>query len=473
MTDLTFHLSDVEDGGELLPTTCDLSVSVGGTNIWPVRGDEESALEIEVDDLLSHLAEAWKPLILRQTYPGTFNPMRPSLLLPEAASLWGKLPQDLAAAEDETVEAFADVHNLSRCFAGLFDLPSLWLVRSGNAMLVDTGEIFERVDIDAAVAGLTAVGDEIAGRLEKAGDDQWSLLIESWRRREEGGEIAMASWSTSLVNEDVIALAKEGLLPLPKGFAEAANDRDVFSIAARMASALPLEEIRNILERVRVFQKATSPALDQLAEAARASLAGPLSDALPYEQGEGLANMLRRDQALPNGKAVNVFALVEKLGIPLQVEDVETPGLDALAIWGDRHGPAILLNETSERHKSPFDPRENFALRITLAHELCHLLADSTHVLSAIDVLNSRMPQTIEQRARAFAAELLLPTSDAARAWIDADRPRDRERVDSLLDTLSQTYKMSRAAASWKLQHGARRYGINLNAVLDVIVPYR
>jgi len=72
MTDLTFHLGDVEDDSGLLPTTCNLSVSIGGMRIWPVRGDEECALEIEIDDLLSHLSEAWKPLILRQTYPGNF-----------------------------------------------------------------------------------------------------------------------------------------------------------------------------------------------------------------------------------------------------------------------------------------------------------------------------------------------------------------------------------------------------------------
>lgn len=473
MSELTFLLSDVEDDGELLATTCVLAVSVDGARIWPAAGDEECGLEVEIDDLLSHLAEGWKSLILRQTYPGTFNPWRPNLLLSAAANRWGKMARDIAASQDEEVEAFADVHDLSRAFAGLFDLPPLWLVRSGPLMLVDTGETFNRIAIGDAIDGLVAVGDAIAERLKATGDDHWDALISAWQQREDGSGLAIAAWSTSLDHAEVAELAKEGLLALPRTFAEAANDNDVFRIAARMASALPLEEIRIILARVRAIGPTDSPALVQLVEQARALFAGGLTDALPHEQGEELANMVRGARALPENEAVDIFGLIEGLKVPVAVEDVGTPGLDALAVWGNSHGPAVLLNETSERHLAEVAARENPTLRITLGHELCHLLADTDHVLSAVDVLDSRMPEPIEQRARAFAAELLLPTQTAAKAWIDADRPRDRERVEALLADLSHEHVISRAAASWKLQHGARRYGVDLNAVLNVIVPSR
>lgn len=450
---------------------CEASPSCG--RVWPAAGDEECGLEIEIDDLLSHLAEAWKPLILRQTYPGTFNPWRPNLLLSAAANRWGKMARDIAVSQDEEVESFADVHDLSRAFAGLFDLPPLWLVRSGPLMLIDTGETFDRVAIEDAVTGLVAVGDAIAGRLASTGDEQWDALIAAWRNREDGSGVAIAAWSTSLEREEVAELAEEGLLALPRSFGEAANDNNVIRIAARMASALPLEEIRVILARVRAVGPADSPALSQLAEQARALFAGGLVDALPHEQGEELANMVRGACALAENGAVDIFRLVETLEVPLAVEDVGTRGLDALAIWGEAHGPAVLLNQTSERHLAQVVAQDNPTLRITLAHELCHLLADTHHVLSAVDVLDSRMPEPVEQRARAFAAELLLPTRTAARAWIDVDRPRDRERVEALLAELSHEHVISRAAASWKLQYGARGYGVDLNAVLNVIVPSR
>src|ERR1019366_3575730 len=64
--------------------------------------------------------------------------------------------------------------------------------------------------------------------------------------------------------------------------------------------------------------------------------------------------------------------------------------------------------------------------RVTLAHELCHLLLDGRHALSAIEVLKARMPAGVEQRAKSFAGEFLLPSHVAAEHWLVADRPQGR-----------------------------------------------
>lgn len=71
-----FRLVDVKDRR----TTQRLALFVDGAPIWPVRGLDTS-LEIQIDDLLSHLTEFWKPLMQRQTYPLDLNPVRPSTLL--------------------------------------------------------------------------------------------------------------------------------------------------------------------------------------------------------------------------------------------------------------------------------------------------------------------------------------------------------------------------------------------------------
>ena len=55
----------------------------------------------------------------------------------------------------------------------------------------------------------------------------------------------------------------------PASMAEAANDNDEVRLAARMASALPAEQVRGVLSRVSQFPKQEAPQLDELVLAVR------------------------------------------------------------------------------------------------------------------------------------------------------------------------------------------------------------
>ena len=101
MSGLEFRIMAVEEEGESLLTTCELTVFVEGVAAWPAPGDGEVGLEIQLDDLLSHLAEYWKPINLRQTYPLGLNPARPGDLGYRARRRWADLPERQVAAEDE------------------------------------------------------------------------------------------------------------------------------------------------------------------------------------------------------------------------------------------------------------------------------------------------------------------------------------------------------------------------------------
>lgn len=149
------------------------------------------------------------------------------------------------------------------------------------------------------------------------------------------------------------------------------------------------------------------------------------------------------------------------------------PTLDALAIWGQRHGPVALLNYGSNRHAGPGAVDKRGAVRVTLAHELAHFLIDREHALGAVDVLKSRMPAATEQRARAFAAEFLIPTQRAGAIWEHAGRPLDRASLEAVIDDLCRRFAVSRSVASWKLEHGARQCGGDVRRVLSAIVPQR
>ncbi|MPZ32825.1 MAG: ImmA/IrrE family metallo-endopeptidase [Rhodospirillales bacterium] len=454
-------------------TTAELLVLVGGQAIWPARGEPSVTLEIQIDDLLSHLTEFWKPLVLRQTFPIPVAPQSPSLLRHEAEKRWADLPSVAVEREEELVAAFEDAHDLSRAFAGLFGLPPLWLLRAGEYLIVETPDTASRISFRQARDALVAIGDSIAHRLSTSTTRKWTLLIDAWRRRDEGDPATLVAWSTNLSRDVASKFISEGMLESVSNVAEVANDNDELRIAARMASALPSENIRQIIRHVQSFSKHSAPALDQLAKQVRSHIDEAFSNHRAHEQGEAAATELRQRLDLASVQTVDVFSLVEQLGVELHVQSVDPPTLDGIAVWGNRYGPAVLVNERSARLRWQGDLRNNGAARITLAHELCHLLLDREHTLSAVDVLKSFMPLDVERRAKSFAGEFLLPARVAAGSWNRLGHPSSAKDVKPFLARLSKRYGVTLSVAAWKLEHGLIRDGIDLSPVLDAVAPNR
>lgn len=113
-------------------TTFFLSIGIDESVVWPVLGEATTGLEIQVDDLLAHLTEFWKPLMLRQVFPVAVSPNRPSDLRREAENRWLEEPAADAEVEDEAVSNFEEAHDLSKAFAGVYDLPALRRERYGG-----------------------------------------------------------------------------------------------------------------------------------------------------------------------------------------------------------------------------------------------------------------------------------------------------------------------------------------------------
>jgi hypothetical protein len=471
---LKFSLTwkEARDNGECLTTAC-LVVLIDGEPIWPVEGDPQVNLEVQADDLLSHLAEFWKPLVLRQTYPIAVAPDRPLWLRPEAERRWGTQPKDVVELEDGLICAFEEAQDLSRCFAGMFDLPPLWILRAGEKMIVDTRAKPRVVDFEVAERGLSEVGDEIASRLGDSQPQRWGRLIDAWRARDRGDPAVLLAWSASLDREVARAFVSDGTLSPPETVREAASDNDELRIAARMASALPAEQIRQIVSIVRGFSKSSAPQLDALADRTKNYIDQNFENRRAHEQGEAAGGFIRDNLSLLLGEWVDIFSIVEALGISVHIKPVEPATLDGLAAWGSKHGPAVLLNAGSQRIRMRGDLRRNAVARVTLAHEFCHLLLDRGHALSAVDVLNSRMPQDVERRSKAFAGELLLPSRIAADIWIHSGSPRNVFPLKNFLINLGRRFGVPQSVAAWKLEHGLHAHNIDIRHVLDLAVPYR
>lgn len=453
-------------------TTACLTVFIDGEAVWPLDGTPEVGLDIQVDDLLAYLSEFWKPLVLRQTYPIAVIPDRPSHLRAVAESRWESQPSELVEREDESVCNFEDAHNLARCFAGMFDLPPLWLLRTNDRLIVDTQSKLRTVLFQQAYAEFSRIGDEISAHLSHK-SERWVKLVQGWNARDVGSPKILLAWSTNLDKEIAWQFAAEGILSAPANVAEAANDDDELRIAARMASALPTDQIRKILNLVRSFEHHKAPKLDELGTSVSNHVNENFAHSRAHEQGEAAASFVRQHLAFSSNTYVNIFDVVEALGTGLYEEDVEPDTLDALAVWGGKFGPAVLLNSNSRRATKGVNVREDLAARVTLAHELCHLLLDRGHALGAVDVLNSKMPRAVESRAKSFAGELLLPSNVAAEVWVAAQSPESLEGLSATIKTLQESYGVSKSVATWKLDHGLQQRNIDLTVLLDTIAPYR
>lgn len=469
---LRFHLADPASPDRV--TTRALQIAIDDQPVWPVVGLAEAALEIQIDDLLAFLAENWKPLLLRQTYPAALNPHRPSQLRAHAAKRWDEVPPEVAEREEDAVLAFEDAHDLSHAFAGLFELPSLWMLRAGDSYQVESQERLWILSYEAVALALTDLGTQLANMLAAAGA-KWARLIAIWQQRMDGDGATLLAWATGLDREKSRTLIREGMLSEPANFVDAANDNDELRIAARMAGALPVEQITEILSIARSYPKVETPRLSQLAYACSNEIQDNWISRKRFVQGEVAARFVRQWLDIQLDAPIDLVAILEHLAIDVRAADIQPETLDGIAIWGARHGPGVFLNLASQRvtDVGPVRPGDDPAMRVTLAHELCHLLLDGTHAVSAVDVLKSRMPIGVEQRAKSFAGELLLPSRSAAYRWEAMGRPYDREGLRHVLLDLEKTFLIPRAVSTWKLDHGLQFWDVDLSGLLSSLSRYR
>ena len=470
----TFSLKLDPVGKRRETLTYTLSICAAGRTVWPVLHEPEHPVEIQLDDLFAYLVEFWKPLCLRQAYPLALSPTRPSFLARDAARRWEDLPQEQIDEEASAVDSFEEAHELSHAFGGLFDLPQFWLVREGDAMIVDAGRTLERLPVDNVLSELAQVGNWMAGRLLEAAPDRYDRIVDAWRHRDESNSVDLVAWAASLTPAVAGQLIDAGLIDPPGSFAEAANDNNELLIAARMAGALPTDQIFEILALARGLEFHDASALDECSVALLAYLEAK-GDLKPFSAGEMAANFLRDRLGIGPSEFLDIFDVAQRLGIEVKVGAVGPSTFDGLAIAGPRFGPGAFINTESKRvrDKTASDPRRDPGVRITLAHELCHLLLDRQHSLSAVEVLRSRMPAMVESRAKSFAGELLLPTSTAGSVWDQAHAPQDRGGLEAILQELAERYRVSYSVAGWKLEHGARERSVDLEPMLDVLIPYR
>ncbi|WP_419944347.1 ImmA/IrrE family metallo-endopeptidase [Candidatus Poriferisodalis sp.] len=153
----------------------------------------------------------------------------------------------------------------------------------------------------------------------------------------------------------------------------------------------------------------------------------------PWQQGYDLAEELLDElgsEFAASSSSLNAWLADWRIRVgEITLDD---PELRAVSFVSAHHAPRIVVN------RSHWSARMPQARRFTLAHELCHLLHDRSVGASLAVASGPWAPLSIEQRANAFAAWLLMPPDrlDSAIAWAGSpiDTPEGLGEVAAQLE---------------------------------------
>jgi Zn-dependent peptidase ImmA (M78 family) len=126
----------------------------------------------------------------------------------------------------------------------------------------------------------------------------------------------------------------------------------------------------------------------------------------PAQDGYRLAREFRRRLGDVAGPLGDMRALLEeRLGVAVLVRTLQSSHVTVLSVRAEMY--AVVVLNAREFHRA----RHPLLVRVDLAHDLSHVLFDPSagglHIV--IDAVTDRKNHAAEQRANAFAAELLLP----------------------------------------------------------------
>lgn len=407
------------------------------------------------NDLLLFLTRNWAWLFTEQVLPGNI----PADNIPtywwnrygaEKDNLYRNY-EDILEADKSNIRAFYMRHNITEGVPGI-DLPPVFILRTGNECLVSSSRTQVIVKIDDIYKVLSAVGDEIASWITLENNDYGKTLVDSWNNREEKMRENVSKNFFALANmthdvacylsnndNDFWNLTWDG--PILK-------DNEIFA-AARMSSgyATPEEQML-ILQLIKREPKRNISDLEH----ATSFLNWFNQGNQPHVQGYAIARKFREYLNISHLTPIDPQAIFERWNIAICEVNMDNSPIEAIACWGDSHGPLTILNIANNKKCSHINGR-NF----TLAHEICHLLVDRGRGLGVGEVLGGATLKFFEKRANAFAAEILLPNELVFSLLQDTDLG-----IEDFIDELRGRYNVTKEnIAGQILNHERCRYLLN------------
>jgi Zn-dependent peptidase ImmA (M78 family) len=413
-----------------------LRVELNGYPVW--QGEQAgTGMWWTWVELLEFLAHQWPWLTREQVLPlglsGSANRLQE-----HAQQRWLSMPKRDRDLEELRVYSFGLAHNLAQALNGCWP-ESLWIVRRGNLCEVATDQQVQLLRADAVFGVLQALGDAIAHRVALSGDARAQVAVSTWMYRDAVSAMDLVRAETGYTAERIADYGgPERWLHLLE-FSADHTDSPMLAAARMGGQALSDGDLITVVGEIKSIPAHTNAALQDWT-AALAPYRAIGSPRTAFEGGRAAAQQLR-DWVGNIEHPVDPTEWLETLGVQVRTIELSTPLVDAVAVWGPLNGPAILLNAKG------LHVRTQRARRATLAHELCHLLLDRSGALPLAEVLGGAAPPGVERRARAFAAELLVPTAAVQRAW--ADHPD----CQGIFGRLQRRFHASAEIVAWQMRN--------------------
>lgn len=429
-------------------TTGTLHLEVDERPLWGLADDGFVWSWIE---LLEHLAEHWSALTLEESSPLGLDAVLDAIR-PAARVRWRALAdQSQIEREQRDLFRYEHAHNLALAIGGVA-LPALWIGRAGNDAVLRMPPHEVRRPFFEVHQTLAALGDEIAARahLVAERDLRARSAVTAWQAR---GAATPAAIRLATGLADSVIAAVQGRRSLANTWGLGSGPATLSSelVAARMiGNTGSTSTLRTVVQWIGRCTPPSPRQIDRINEwsrtAERFATQVARQEHRRFAQGHELALWFR---SLPGvvgtSQRVDPERLLREVGVAVDEDDLDE-SIDAVACWSSDRGPAILINPRG-KHSQGAEGR-----RATLAHELCHLLIDRRHSLPFAEVLGGKTPLAVEQRASAFAAELLLPRAIAGKTLQEAVDP------ERCVKQLRRDFGVSRAIIAWQ----AVRSGLGL-----------
>ena len=285
------------------------------------------------------------------------------------------------------------------------ELPNLFFERQADDFVVSWDACPSKTlffEIESGVAAMPAVVG--IPRLRSLIEDRSELPVSSLMRDASAGyaaahhyrDFATKSWLErhDFFEEDARELARSGtshhpiigLLRSGRGSSLVSEDYD--AVYGHLK-----ERTRGDYERLRNLAKGLSVSID-----ARH----------PWESGYWLARNARERLGLERDRKLDIEGLMRDLGVEVHDLELTDPDIRGVCVGTPEYAPLVVVNLTCEMSKG------TSGRRVTLAHELCHLLFDrgGFRNLARFEGGAADGDRLIERRANAFALEFLVPMSN-------------------------------------------------------------
>jgi Zn-dependent peptidase ImmA (M78 family) len=400
-----------------------------GNRLWTSKKD--TPVQWTWIDIVEHLARAWGHLSYEENAPFGLVADGPEHL--RQRQLLQSVPGVSAKAVEDAIHGFQHRHDLAAGLKGL-NLPSVWLLREGTRMRIRAANRDLWRPLDETFKLLATLAEEVLLHARRTAA-RTKTAAAQWEARVPSASKALA-WRSTLAESELQSWAPAGA---GVNWWGTADDETPMMAAARMSQPLGEATRRAIIAAIASTPSCSTSELDELTAAAGPVLEA-VADRKPFQQGHALAQWLRTKLSLFG--PLDPSTLIQRWGVHVAELSVNEEHLDAVACWGGR-GPAIFLNARGI-HASSAGGR-----RATVAHEIAHLILDRGRHLPLVEIFGGATPTHLEKRAKAFAAELLLPRDAASTALAR------HATLNAAATALMTEYGVSREVLGWQIQNGS------------------